>query len=403
MVLRNSEIAKLKSNYLFVEIGQRKKKHFETFPDAELINLGIGDTTEPIPSVVVEAFIKKAKELGTQKGYTGYGDDFGHPTLRQKIAEKLYLGIVDKNDIFISDGAKCDLGRLQLLFGKDCKVCVQDPSYPVYIATSVMSGKANHFTSSSGQYEGITYMSCDPGNQFFPDFEKMPPTDLICICSPNNPTGAVLTVKQLEKIVEVAKKRDSIIIYDSAYSSFIRDPSLPKSIYEIKGADEVAIEINSFSKIAGFTGVRLGWSIVPKKLKYKDGSSVQSDWIKIMTTFFNGASNIAQAGGIALITDEGLKESKNICDYYLENAKILKKTLDSKNYKCYGGDNAPYLWVDIKGQSSWEFFDFLLTKAHVVTTPGVGFGPAGEGFIRLSSFGKRENINEAVKRLSQIL
>jgi LL-diaminopimelate aminotransferase len=401
MVQRNIEIAKLKSNYLFVEIGERKKKLLRDCPRAQIINLGIGDTTEPIPGLIIDSFIKKAKELGTRDGYTGYGEDFGHPLLREKIAQKLYKGLIDKEDIFISDGAKCDLGRLQLLFGKESQVCVQDPSYPVYVATSVMTGKADAFTQSNGQYGKIIYMPCEPKNNFFPNTETIPVGSIICICSPNNPTGAVLTSQQLKKLIDIAKEKESIIIFDSAYSSFIRDPSLPKSIYEIEGADEVAIEISSFSKIAGFTGVRLGWSIIPKKLKFKDGSSVQADWIKIITTFFNGASNIAQAGGITLISDEGLRQSSALCNYYLENAKILKEAMTSKKFVCHGGDNAPYLWVDINEKNSWDFFDEILEKMHIVTTPGIGFGPIGEGFLRLSSFGKRENILEAAKRIKE--
>ena len=403
MVQRNDEIAKLQSNYLFVEIANRKKKLMEQNRSAKIINLGIGDTTEPLSCESVAAFIQKAKELGTREGYTGYGDDLGDSILREKIAKKLYNNIVSSDDIFISDGAKCDLGRLQLLFGRKATVTIQDPSYPVYVGTSVMTGKTKAYEKSTGQYGGIVYMPCRPQNQFFGDLSKLPRTDLIYICSPNNPTGAVLDYEQLKGLVDTAKKRGSIIIYDSAYSGFIRNPNLPRSIYEVEGAKDVAIEINSFSKLAGFTGVRLGFCIVPETLKFADGTSVQEDWVKIITTFFNGASSIAQAGGIACLSDEGLKYSKGTCNYYLENAQVLKECLTSHGYDCFGGENAPYIWVDLKGESSWKVFDKFLNEAHLVTTPGVGFGPAGEGFLRLSSFGRREEIIEATQRLSSSL
>lgn len=399
MVTRNLEIAKLQSNYLFVEIANRKRKLIEQNPKAKVISLGIGDTTEPLSEVCSNGFIQKAKDLALKGKYTGYGPDFGEMRLREKIAEKLYQNRVLSSDIFISDGAKCDLGRLQLLFGRNATVTIQDPSYPVYIGASVMSGKTQEFNLSKKLYEGIVYMPCRPENQFFGDLSQMPRTDLIYICSPNNPTGSVLDHAQLKSLVDIAKKRESIIIYDAAYSGFIRNLDLPRSIYEIEGAKEVAIEINSFSKLAGFTGVRLGFSIIPKELRFSDGTSVQEDWIKIITTFFNGASNLAQAGGIAALTDEGLKYSYEISNYYLKNAKRLKSCLTSIGYDCFGGDNAPYIWVDLKKESSWKIFDLLLHKAHLVTTPGVGFGPSGEGFLRLSSFGNDQDILEATERL----
>lgn len=355
MVKRNPEIARLQADYLFVEIGQRKRELLLDQPDADIINLGIGDTTEPIPETIVDSFVEKAKKLGTHEGYTGYGEAFGHPLLREGIAEKLYGGRISADDVFISDGAKCDLGRLQFLFGRNCTTTIQDPSYPAYVATSVMAGKTGDYNSENGQYNGIVYMPCRPENAFCPDLDKFPQTDLIYICSPNNPTGAILTHCQLQKLVDIARNRGAIIIFDSAYAGFIQDPSLPRSIYEVQGAENVAIEIGSFSKLSGFTGVRLGWSVVPKQLCFNDESSVRDDWIKIITTFFNGASNIAQAGGIASVSDEGLRQSQVLCDYYLKNAKILRSGVESRGYTCFGGDNAPYLWVDIKGQSSWGY------------------------------------------------
>lgn len=392
MVERNPDIAELQDDYLFVEIMNRKEKLLEAEPQAKIINLGIGNTTEPIPDLIVESFIKKARRLGTIEGYSGYDNPFGSFVLREEIAKKIYKGRALAEDVFISDGAKCDLGRLQLLFGRKTAAMIQDPAYPVYAASSVMAGKKD-----------IVYMPCRPDNGFFPDLKTLPYTHLIYICSPNNPTGAVLTHEQLKELVNIAQQRGSFIIFDSAYAGFIRDPTLPRSIYEVEGAENVAIEIGSFSKLVGFTGVRLGWAVVPKQLRFKDGSSLQKDWIKIISTFFNGASNLAQAGGLASLTDEGLAHSQKLCDYYLENSKILKSAAQSKGYRCFGGDNAPYLWVDIKGQSSWKVFDDLLHRAHLLTTPGVGFGPTGEGFLRLSAFGKRESIIEAANRLKKAL
>ncbi|MBN4067010.1 LL-diaminopimelate aminotransferase [Simkania negevensis] len=403
MVSRNPEIAHLQANYLFVEIGARKKGLLAKNPKADLINLGIGDTTEPIPAVIVEALTKKTKQLGSSTEYTGYGKAIGIQKLREGIAQKMYKNSISADDIFISDGAKPDLGRLQILFGRHSTLAVQDPSYPVYIATSVMTGKTKGYNSDSGQYDAIVYMPCKPENSFCPNLEQLPRTDLIYICSPNNPTGAVLTHQQLKKLVHIAHKNRSLIIFDAAYAGFIRDPSLPRSIYEVEGAEEVAIEVSSFSKLAGFTGVRLGWSVVPRQLHFDDGSSVQQDWIQIVSTFFNSASNIAQAGGLAAISDEGLQQSQILCDYYLDNANILRDAIESAGYTCFGGDNAPYLWTDIKGEKSWELFDRLLHKAHLVTTPGAGFGPTGEGFLRLSAFGKRDQIVEAAQRLKNAL
>lgn len=403
MVNRNPDISRYHSDYLFVEINNRKEKLYANQPDAKIINLGIGDTTEPIPGIIIASFVEKANKLGSRDGYTGYGDALGDPLLREGIAKKIYQDRISADSLFISDGAKCDLGRLQWLFGRECSLTIQDPSYPVYIATGVLSGKTGEYDAVSGQYRDIVYMPCRPENGFFPDLETLPRTDLIYICSPNNPTGAVLTHHQLEKLVGGARRRGSFIIFDAAYSGFIRDRSLPRSIYEINGAHEVAIEIGSFSKFAGFTGVRLGWIVIPQELCFSDGTPVQNDWIKIITTFFNGASNLAQMGGIAAISDEGLALSQKLCDYYLENVRILRDLVESKGYNCFGGDNVPYLWLDINGQNSWDFFDKILYNAHITTVPGAGFGPAGEGFLRLSGFGRRDDVIKAARRLKDLL
>lgn len=402
MARRNQNFAKLQSGYLFPEINRRKKEFMQKNPDAKLISLGIGDTTEPITKHIAKALCDTAKGLGTEKGYMGYGDEQGISALREKIASVVYGGKIAAEEVFISDGAKPDIGRLQLLFGTDAVVAVQDPAYPVYIDSTVIYGKTGKYNSDRKQFENIVYMPCTPENNFFPDLKKMPKADIIFFCSPNNPTGAVATKGQLQQLVSYARKNKSIIIFDAAYSIYISDKNIPKSIYEIEGAKEVAIEVSSFSKSVGFTGVRLGWSVVPNELKFDDGSLVRNDWNRISTTLFNGASNIAQYGGLASLGKEGLKEMNGLVSYYMENARIIKAALQDIGYEAYGGDNAPYIWAKIKGRGSWEAFEYLLEKANIVTTPGVGFGQCGEGFLRFSAFGHRENIKEAVKRLKKL-
>ena len=403
MPKRNSNIAKLQSGYLFPEINRRKKAFLDRNPKAKLLSLGIGDTTEPITPHIDKALVNAAASLGTREGYSGYGDEQGMAALREKIASVLYKGMIKGEEVFVSDGAKPDIGRLQLLFGNDAVVAVQDPAYPVYIDSTVMYGKTGKYNESRKRFENIVYMPCNPENNFFPDLKKIPKADVIFFCSPNNPTGAVAARQQLKELVEYARKNKSIIVFDSAYSEYISDKNLPKSIYEIKGAKEVAIEVSSFSKPIGFTGVRLGWAIVPNELKFSDGSFVRNDWNRITATLFNGASNIAQRGGLAALDKQGLKEMRQTISYYMENAKIVRKALKDAKCEAYGGENAPYLWARIKGMGSWEAFEYLLEEAHIVTTPGVGFGQQGEGFLRFSAFGHRENIHEAANRLKECL
>lgn len=388
MTKRNPNMSRLKANYLFPEVNQRKRQFLSLHPNAALISLGIGDTTEPIPPYITKALSKAASNLGTKEGYTGYGPEQGMKVLREKIADKLYPNQVKADDIFISDGAKCDLGRIQMLFGNNISIAVQDPAYPVYIDGSLIQGVTT-----------IVPMPCNPENDFFPDLSKTPRTDLIYFCSPNNPTGAVATKKQLEQLVAFAKSNRSIIIYDSAYANYIQDPNLPKSIFEIDGAKEVAIELGSFSKIAGFTGVRLGWSIVPEELLYEDGTSIRADWNRVTSTIFNGASNIAQLGGCAILDDEGLKEIAALTAFYTENTRLIKESMLELGYEVFGGKNAPYLWVRFRGRHSWDVFQEFLEKFQLVTTPGIGFGPEGEGFVRLTAFGHRENVITAIDRL----
>lgn len=403
MVKRNANFAKLQAGYLFPEINRRKKKVMEENPDARIISLGIGNTTEPLTPHITRGLVAAATGLGTTGGYSGYGDEQGMTALREKIANVLYGGKVRPGEVFVSDGAKCDIGRLQTLFGPSVTVAVQDPSYPVYVDGSVLAGATGNYDEKNGQFAGIAYMVCNPANGFFPDPAKTPRTDLIYFCSPNNPTGAVATKEQLTALVRFAAQNKSIIIYDAAYSEYIRDAQLPKSIFEIDGARETAIEVSSFSKPIGFTGVRLGWTVVPEELKFDDGSPVIRDFNRVMTTLFNGASNVAQAGGLAALGETGLKEMRATVDFYMENAALIKTGLDEIGVKTYGGTNAPYIWAKFPGRKSWDVFEDVLNRAFVVTTPGSGFGPAGEGFVRFSAFGHRADVVEAVERLKKNL
>ena len=403
MIKRNAGFANLTAGYLFPEVARRRKEYQAQNPAAKIISLGIGNTTEPLTPHIAKAMSDYSLGLGTAAGYSGYGDEQGNAALREKIARIFYPGMADASEVFISDGAKCDIARIQTLFGRDVPIAVQDPSYPVYVDGSVIIGAAG--ANDGSGYAGVTYLPCNPENNFFPDLSAVQPNTLIYFCSPNNPTGAVSTKEELQKLVDFALSNGCIIIFDAAYREFIRDPSLPKTIYEIKGAKKCAIEINSFSKPAGFTGVRCGWSVVPNELLFEDGSSVNRDWNRVMTTLFNGASNVVQAGGLACLEPEGLKAMKEVIDYYLENAALIKKTFEGENFKKAGAQvyftgNSPYIWVKFPGKKSWDVFDTLLDKCRVVTTPGSGFGPAGESFIRISAFGHHADVEEACKRLS---
>lgn len=386
---RNPNMAQVQGNYLFPEINLRKLQFLANNPGIELISLGIGDTTEPIAAPIAQALSHAAAQLATEKGYSGYGPEQGIHQLREQIATKIYGNKLKADEIFVSDGAKCDIGRLQMLFGNGVSIAVQDPAYPVYIEGSLIQGVRK-----------VVYMPCVPDNEFFPDLKQVERTDLIYFCSPNNPTGAVASREQLKELVAFAKRNRSIIIFDAAYACYIRDPALPKSIFEIEGAEEVAIELGSFSKLAGFTGVRLGWTAIPAQLKYDDGYAVKADWQRLTSTIFNGASNIAQQGGYAVLEPEGLQAVEQMAQFYLKNAAIIRNSLEDLGYKVFGGINAPYLWVQFPGHKSWEVFQHFLERYHIVTTPGVGFGPAGEGFLRFTAFGKRQNVLEAAARLA---
>lgn len=400
---RNAHVAKLHAGYLFPEIIKRQQLFAKTNPHVSLIQLGIGDTTEPLSHSVAHKMSQTAQALSTLEGYSGYGPEEGNDLLRQLIKEKIYGSRVEKDEVLISDGSNCDIGRLQILFGSQATLAVQDPSYPVYVDTGVMMGQTSSYHSTLKQYGGVTYLPCSPSNQFFPLLGRAPPTDLIYFCSPNNPTGHAATYDQLQTLVDFALAHRSIIIYDTAYAAYIRESDVPLTIYDIPKARQVAIELGSFSKMSGFTGVRLGWSIVPKELTFDDGHSVHQDWNRVHATFFNGASNIAQAGGMAVLQSDYLKEIRPFTQIYMDNAAILRDAFKELNYTVYGGLNAPYLWVEFPHFTSWQAFDMLLEKAHVVTAPGSGFGPGGEGFLRISAFGSRASILEAANRLRACL
>ncbi len=404
MLKRNTGFSNLTAGYLFPEVARRRREYASKNPNAKIISLGIGNTTEPLPKCIAQAMADYSISLSTAEGYSGYGDEQGLTELRKRIAEVFYKDLASDDEVFISDGAKCDIARIQTLFGSKVKIAVQDPAYPVYVDGSVIVGAAGKNTGSG--YKGVTYMPCVPENNFFPDLSKIKKNSLIYFCSPNNPTGAVSSREELKKLVDFANANGCIVIFDAAYREFIRDEKLPKSIFEIEGSRHCAIEINSFSKPAGFTGVRLGWSVVPKELKFADGTSVHQDWNRVMTTLFNGASNVAQNGGLACLTDEGLSAMKSVIDYYLENASLIEKTFRGENFRKAGAEvyftgNSPYIWVKFPGKKSWDVFDSLLEKCNVVTTPGSGFGPAGESFIRISAFGHHADVEEACKRLSE--
>jgi len=426
MIRRNPNLAALKAGYLFPEIARRRREFVASHPEdpakpeTRIISLGVGNTTEPVEPYIDAGLVEGARRLGTAEGYSGYQDE-GLPELRKRIAEVFYCRAQPPRaeqpaaragggsspsspvpfsieEVFISDGAKCDIGRLQLLFGSGAKAAVQDPSYPVYVDGSVLVGAAAGWTGTG--YGGIAYLPCTAENNYFPDLSLLPENAIFYFCSPNNPTGAAANREELASLVSAALRKGCVIVFDAAYSEYIRDPALPKTIYEIPGARECAIEVNSFSKPAGFTGVRLGWTIVPKELKYGGGESVNADWARISGTIFNGASNIAQAGGLAALSEEGLKEIRKHCDFYLQNAALIRGALSKLGVSCVGGDNSPYIWARFPGRNSWEVFEEILEKCRVVTTPGSGFGPSGQSFLRFSAFGRRADVEEACRRLA---
>ena len=408
MIFVNENFSKLKAGYLFPEIGRRVNAFAKANPDASIIKLGIGDVTEPLALAVTEAMHKAVDEMATHQGLHGYGPEQGYAFLRETIIENDYKMRniqVGADEIFVSDGAKCDTGNMQEIFGIDNVVAVTDPVYPVYVDTNVMAGRTGE-CDDSGQYGKIVYMPCTAENNFVPELPTEP-VDMIYLCYPNNPTGAVATKTQLKKWVDYAIENKAIILFDAAYEAFIRDDSIPHSIYEIEGASKVAIEFRSFSKTAGFTGVRCGFTVVPKELVAYTKSSLAVElhpiWNRRHCTKFNGVSYITQKGAEAVYSLEGKQQVKETIDLYMSNADIMRQALTEQGYTVYGGEHAPYVWLHTpEGLDSWAFFDLLMNKANVVGTPGAGFGAAGEGYFRLSAFNDPGKVKEAMDRISKI-
>lgn len=407
MATINDHYLKLKAGYLFPEIARRVNTFAEANPDAPIIKLGIGDVTEPLPQACRTAMIAAVEEMGDRETFKGYGPEQGYPWLREKIATHDFQARgceIEADEIFISDGSKCDTGNILDIFGKNNRIAVTDPVYPVYVDTNVMAGHTGP-ANEKGEYEGLVYLPITAENNFTAEIpnEKV---DLIYLCYPNNPTGATATKEDLKKWVDYAKANDSIIFFDAAYEAYITDPSLPHSIFEIEGARDCAIEFRSFSKNAGFTGTRCAFTVVPKTLtaKASDGSDVElwKLWNRRQSTKFNGVSYIVQRGAEAVYSEAGQAQVRELIDFYLDNAKIIREKLTEAGIGVYGGVHAPYIWVKTPaGLSSWDFFDKLLQACHVVGTPGSGFGAAGEGYFRISAFNSRDNVEEAMKRITE--
>ncbi len=401
----NENYLKLAGNYLFAEIARRVSKFQAENPDAEIIRLGIGDVTQPLPKVCIDAMTAAVAEMGRAETFRGYGPEQGYEFLRDKIADWNYQrrGIkISADEIFISDGSKGDCGNIQEIFSRDSKIAIADPVYPVYLDTNVMAGRTGNLRD--GRFEGVVYLPSTAENNFSP----APPNvhaDLIYLCSPNNPTGTTLDKTALANWVAYAEKNDAVILYDAAYAAYIAEENVPRSIYEIDGAKNVAIEFRSFSKTAGFTGTRCGYVVIPENLSGKTSSgekvALKNLWLRRQTTKFNGTAYIVQRGAAAIYSDAGQAQIRELIGYYMTNAKIIRAGLQAAGYEVFGGVNAPYIWLKTPaGTSSWEFFDELLSRYKIVGTPGAGFGPCGEGYLRLTAFGSRENTLKAMERLS---
>ena len=405
MALVNVHFLNLQNNYLFADIAKKVNAFKVMHPKAEVISLGIGDVTQPLCPAVIEAMHKATDEMATTEGFHGYGPEQGYAFLREAILKNDFLprGIhLDIDEVFINDGAKSDTGNIQELLHWDNFIGVTDPIYPVYIDSNVMIGRCGTF--ENGRWTNVVYMPCTAENGFTPSIPKDRHMDVIYLCYPNNPTGTVITKQELRKWVNYALKNDALILYDAAYQAYIRNPEIPRSIYEIRGARKCAIEFHSYSKTAGFTGVRCGYTIIPKDLTVADFEgnrhSVHQLWNRRQCTKFNGASYISQRAAEAIYTPEGKVQIQATIDYYMENARLMLDTLRSLGYEVYGGENAPYIWLKTPdGTTSWQFFEELLYGANVVCTPGVGFGPSGEGYVRFTAFGSHETTEEALKRI----
>lgn len=404
MPVINEFFLDLPENYLFSDIAKRVKEYKEENPEADIIRLGIGDVTLPLPKVAIDAMHKAVDEMANADTFRGYGPEQGYEFLRQAIAEDYKRrGVnLDIDEIFISDGSKSDLGNFTDLLDRDNRIAIIDPVYPVYIDSNVMFGRCGKFLEN-GKWSNLIYIPCTADNDFIPDFPSEVP-DVVYLCYPNNPTGTVLTKDQLAKWVDYALEHNVLILFDSAYEAFISEDNIPHSIYEIEGADKVAVEFRSFSKTAGFTGVRCGYTVVPKKLNFKGKNGVEGNlnrmWCRRQTTKFNGTAYIVQRAAEATLTDEGRRETKELVNYYMNNVSLLRKSLQGIGLEVYGGCNAPYIWIRVpKGETSWSFFERMLKEKHIVSTPGVGFGPSGEGYLRITGFGKYEDTLRVIDRL----
>ena len=406
MLKINENYLKLQASYLFSDIAKRVAAFQEANPDMDVIKLGIGDVTRPLPGACIEAFHQAVDEMATDSGFRGYGPEQGYPFLREAIAKNDFQARgaeIGADEIFVSDGAKCDTGNIQELFSVDARVAIPDPVYPVYLDTNVMAGRTGEFVD--GRFEGLVYLDSTKENNYVPDLPKKP-VDLIYLCFPNNPTGSTATKKQLKTWVDYARENKALILFDAAYEAFIRDDSLPHSIYEIEGAREVAIEFRSFSKNAGFTGTRCAYTVVPKECMAYDSAggkqAVHPLWNRRHCTKFNGVSYPVQRAAEAVYSDAGKAQVKELVGYYLNNADLIARAIDTLGFAYVGADNSPYIWI--WGESdSWEFFDMLLNKAGVVCTPGAGFGTCGQGYIRLSAFNSSENVARAMERIRKAL
>ena len=406
MIKINEDFLNLQESYLFSTIAKKVAEYTRNNPDKKVIKLGIGDVTKPIVPECIKAMHKAVDEIGTVEGFKGYGPEQGYEFLRKAIVENDYKkrGIdINIDEIFVSDGAKCDCGNIVDIFAKDNKVAITDPVYPVYLDTNVMSGRSGKYNKEKGIYENIVYLPVTAENDFKPELPKEK-VDMIYLCFPNNPTGTVLEKEDLKAWIDYAKENKSIILYDAAYEAFITEDNIPHSIYEIEGAKDVAIEFKSFSKTAGFTGIRCAYVVIPKTVKgyTKNGEEIDLNklWNRRTCTKFNGVSYIVQRSAEATYTDNGKKEIKENIDYYMNNAKIIKEGLKEAGFTVYGGVNAPYIWLKVpEGMKSWDFFDKLLEEINVVGTPGSGFGPHGEGYFRLTAFGTKENTIKAIERI----
>ncbi|MES9836160.1 MAG: LL-diaminopimelate aminotransferase [Candidatus Thiodiazotropha sp.] len=406
MIKINENYKKLQASYLFSDIAKRVSAFQQANPDKHIIRLGIGDVTRALPDACIQAFHAAVDEMASDASFHGYGPEQGYDFLREAIAKGDFQSRgcnIDADEIFVSDGAKCDSGNFQEIFANDIRVAIPDPVYPVYVDTNVMAGRTGE--AEAGRYSGLTYLEGTQENGFIPDLPGAP-VDLIYLCFPNNPTGATATKAQLKQWVEYARDNKALILFDAAYEAFVQDPDLPRSIYEIEGAQEVAVEFRSFSKTAGFTGTRCAYTVVPKACKAYTASgeavSILDLWNRRHTTKFNSVSYPVQRAAEAVYSDAGRAQVGELVAYYLNNAKYIREKMEGLGYRCIGGENSPYIWIDAKGDS-WDLFDMLLNKAGVVCTPGAGFGKCGEGYIRISAFNSLENVEDAMTRISGAL